>query len=896
MSELKSRSDSATRMGRISDVCEQYRRLWKSGAPPSLSRFLGDLPDSEQPVLLSALLPIEFSMRRETNNVVDRAKYLREFPEYAHVINDFFRDEETRNFGEAGETTEPKTSGEISMPHTIGRYKIVRKIGEGGMGAVFLAYDPDLDRSIAIKVPHTEQFEADSIDRFRREARAAAGLQHPGICPVFDIGRFGNHDYIAMAFVDGDSLEAKLKKLPTPPSQLFVIKLTKAIADALVVAHSGGVVHRDLKPANIMLDPNGRPVIMDFGLAMRMHGEAGARTRSGQILGTPSYMSPEQVDGDPLRVGPAADVYGLGVILYRMLAGSVPFAGSLMAVLKQVANDQPRPLSEIRPDVDPDLAFLCMSMLEKSSGNRPQMVEVSSQLLRIGRSLASSARTIPPRERALAPRKLQRGEHPQSDPETSTSGSGVFNWNRLKWVAAGGMAFLFLLAAITIRFKTEDGEYVVQTDSNNAQIEFDGNAVSISDGETRSVIEFKPATAPDAAVPQENAEVAPSAPQPTPPKIEPHLPVQTSPETSPVEVSKDRPQSLPDVEPIWADSPKALTPPSDEANLARILTEKGALVGVTTGSSIPKWINAPDQIPSGKIQIVGLTLSRGLPHDTFAAAMSCPNLKYLSAGSVVLGDQTARLIGSARNLEMLDLQRSPISDDTIAAFSELKELATLNLGYTRMTAASAHILDNMPELTTLQLHQTQLGDAGAIHFRKLKKLERLYVDGTGMTDRAAEIISSLAQLQTLYVSSSSISDEGLRKLSELKKLRSLSLPLSGVSDEGVRSLAGHRNLESIELVGTSVTGKTFDVLAQVPLKRIQLRGCPVDSNGLGGLLRHADSLEMLGLFDTKLGEQDIPMLGKFKALKSLAVVYNNDRFTRGAESRLKAQLPGCRIE
>ena len=253
-----------------------------------------------------------------------------------------------------------------SPPEEFGRYKILRTLGRGGMGAVYLAHDHQLDRRVALKVPHfSSPHDPRVIERFTQEARAAATLDHPNICSVYDVGEIGGFHYLTMAYIEGQTLADLIRGNEKPLGQPGVADLIRKLALALEEAHSHGVVHRDLKPANIMINQRLQPVIMDFGLARRSGGSDSHLTAVGAVMGTPAYMSPEQVAGDQQKIGPATDIYALGVILYEMLAGRLPFDGSVGEVFSQIATQDPPSLSELRHDLDPQLAEVCLKALNK---------------------------------------------------------------------------------------------------------------------------------------------------------------------------------------------------------------------------------------------------------------------------------------------------------------------------------------------------------------------------------------------------------------------------------------------------------------------------------------------------------------------------------------------------
>lgn len=262
----------------------------------------------------------------------------------------------------------------------FGRYKIEKKLGEGGMGAVYLAHDTLLDRPVALKIPvFAGNLEVASA-RFLREARAAAGLAHPNICPIYDVGEIGGTHFLAMAFVKGDTLAERVKG-NTPMDPTEAARVVRSIASAMQFAHNRGVIHRDLKPVNVMIDDRGEPVVMDFGLARRS-SESGAKlTLQGDVMGTPAYMPPEQVSGDVARMGPGCDIYSLGVVLYHLLTGDVPFKGDMFAILSQIALDPPPPPSSRRPGLDPRFDSIVLKAMAKKPEERWKTMQALADVL-----------------------------------------------------------------------------------------------------------------------------------------------------------------------------------------------------------------------------------------------------------------------------------------------------------------------------------------------------------------------------------------------------------------------------------------------------------------------------------------------------------------------------------
>ncbi len=255
------------------------------------------------------------------------------------------------------------------VPDQFGRYRIEQELGRGGMGAVFLAHDGQLDRKVAIKIPlFSEKNTAIAIERFRREARAMATLQHANLCPIYDVGQFERWHFLIMAYIDGQTLTRKLKEDGLTVFQSMSL-ITK-IALALQKAHDTGIVHRDLKPSNIMLRDELEPVVMDFGLARRESVSEVEITHANTLLGSPAFMAPEQVEARHDDVGPHTDVYAMGVILYRMLTGRLPFTGSSAAVFGQIVSSDPVPPSQVRAGLPPAIDALCMKAMAKSPADR----------------------------------------------------------------------------------------------------------------------------------------------------------------------------------------------------------------------------------------------------------------------------------------------------------------------------------------------------------------------------------------------------------------------------------------------------------------------------------------------------------------------------------------------
>jgi serine/threonine protein kinase len=217
----------------------------------------------------------------------------------------------------------PPARQDAAPPQTaVGRFRVKAVLGQGGFGTVYRADDPVLQRDVALKVPRFGSEQAGKVERFLREARAAANLRHPNIVPVFEAGTAGRDLYIAAEFVEGQALSTLVHKEKPDPRRAAA--WVRDLALALAYAHGEGVVHRDVKPDNILVGAQGRPQLTDFGLARRLEEDA-TLTTEGTLLGTPAYKAPEQARGDTAAVGPLSDQYSLGVVLYELLTGRTPF-------------------------------------------------------------------------------------------------------------------------------------------------------------------------------------------------------------------------------------------------------------------------------------------------------------------------------------------------------------------------------------------------------------------------------------------------------------------------------------------------------------------------------------------------------------------------------------------
>jgi tetratricopeptide (TPR) repeat protein len=422
----------------VEQVCSRFEADFGSGSRPAIKSYLGDTPEPVRSVLLRELLALELEYRWHQGDSPTPEEYYPQLPDQAGVIREIFgevipwqrralaapslgqaEDQDQQPAGllspseRTGPYLAPETTGPVkprertgaarrskSFP-TVPGYEILSVLGRGGMGIVYKARQVALKRLVALKMlregPHAGGHE---LARFRSEAEAVARLQHPHIVQIYEVGEHDGVPYFSLEFVDGGSLKDALAGAPLPAGAAAA--LVETLARAIQAAHQRGIIHRDLKPANILLASGGReppverpptgdsraplagliPKIADFGLAKRLDGGP-ARTHSGAILGTPSYMAPEQTGGRGAEVGPAADVYALGAILYEALTGRPPFrAATALETLEQVRGQEPVPPGQLQPKLLRDLETICLKCLQKEPRNRYASAEALAEDLR----------------------------------------------------------------------------------------------------------------------------------------------------------------------------------------------------------------------------------------------------------------------------------------------------------------------------------------------------------------------------------------------------------------------------------------------------------------------------------------------------------------------------------
>ena len=477
---LPSRDDPQREQVLLTLIKVDQEDRWRHGERKTLEAYLQEWPElANKPKLLAELLEAECTTRALVDAVPDGEEIRARFPDICQQLDlpqiqakaaKDLRALENGAAPDAASDTSAVRRGEtvstngyqapLKAGDRFGRYEIGELLGEGGMGAVYRAYDSQLEREVALKIPRFDAaIDLAAIRRFVSEGKAAAKIaEHPNICTIYDAGESEGTYYITMRLIRGPSLASLIAEDAIQPSE--AAEIMRKISLALETVHSAGIVHRDVKPSNVMIDESGEPVVMDFGLAHRektttesyvgdtLHAADSEWTshagHSGALLGTPLYMSPEQATGDP--VDARSDIYGLGVLLYQMLTGKLPFTGSLDKVLEDVIGTEPPKPRELLPDLPEELESICLTAMAKSPADRYQAAGELSEAL--GRYIDRTKRRVPSRP-----------------------------WRR---ALLGTLATLaFLLGGVFLVFKTGKGSLIFEVNESTAKVTIDGKTIPL---------------------------------------------------------------------------------------------------------------------------------------------------------------------------------------------------------------------------------------------------------------------------------------------------------------------------------------------------------------------------------------------------------------------------------
>ncbi|HVK13781.1 MAG TPA: protein kinase [Gemmataceae bacterium] len=720
------------------------------------------------------------------------------------------------------------------LPDEIGRlgpYRVLARIGVGGMGLVFRAEDPQLRRLVALKVM-LPQFTADhrARARFLREARAAAAVEHDHIVPIFQVGEDRGVPYLAMPLLKGESLAALLKA--TGPLPLFhAVRIAREVAEGLAAAHARGLIHRDVKPSNIWLEGDLRRVrILDFGLARLAAPENtdSSRLLDQDVVGTPAYMSPEQGGNEPLDG--RSDLFSLGVVLYQMVSGRLPFkTGTAVVTLTSIATDAPLPPIELNPILPAELNALILKLLAKKPGDRPA---TAADVARRLADLEVELTAVPLPAVADAPGDPFAD---LDDPATDTRSTRVARaaesrrWTRIAWIAA--IAFVGALLGVRLGAylltPAPVGTLSVGSDEPAAQIIIKHEGKIVREATAERAIALKPG--------DYFLELA-----------EPKAGLRLSPSSVKIQKNKSTPVR------IVREPSGPVDPPDWDRRVADdFLKRKDFKVRIKVGDKPEVELTGPmNSAPNGKFFVTGLITS--------------------AAGG--FNHEDAKLVGNLSRLTTLEITGKRIGNDGLQHLAGLKTLTTLKIGATDVTDAGVKHLKGMTALTHLILDDNPITNAGLVELSGLKAIEILGIPGTGVTADGLAVLKQWPGLKTLYISKLPVTDASLDHLAGLKGLSMLGLAETGVTNAGVERLAAISGLTQLFLGNTGVTDVGFERLSRFPaLTHLYL------GNNIGvtdvGLARLPDTtkLQVVDLSGTAVTDHGLKHLVRLKQIKHVAL-------------------------
>lgn len=636
----------------------------------------------------------------------------------------------------------------------LGKYRILQVLGQGGMGVVFRANDPELGRDVALKVLWTARPVSQSLrQRFAREAKALASVEHDNVVPVYSVDSGDETPFLTMKLLEGQTLADCLGD-GSPMDQASVVTVGRQLAGALKAAHAAGVIHRDIKPGNIWIEESGKAKLIDFGLARTDDLDL---TATGDIAGTPKYMSPEQANGQTATE--QSDLFSLGSVLYYCLTGSPPFDGdSIPVVMRAIADGNYEDIAAICPAVNSELAEVIRRLLHVDPDQRLKTAHELEQRL----SAIENRLGAPVQER-----ELPSDTRPQSKSVRESVRKPVL-------IALLALAFLFLVAAavvVTIRFDSGDTVVLtidgtdepVQLDVSESSFSFpdptDGQRVQVSVDKERNQLRF-----------EKDGFVA----------------VGSEYDLSTPGGKRIRIRFQP-VKDVPVD-----TPPLSQREIAEWVLSAGGSVVVTENFQEFETIDKLANLPNTPFRLFQADLSgcRNFMVDDLAILAQCDTLE---------------------GLRLLDTN---VGDSAMTQLTRFPKLRSLDVSQTNVTNQALEQVRQLP-LTVLHFTGTQIGDEGLKHLADHPTLTHAFLQYTQVTNDGIQHLASIPNVQVLYLSHNSLNDDALRHLSAATQLQELFLEQTNVTDLGLRYLEPLRRLKKLTLIDTGVSRKGIERLEAV---------------------------------------------------------------------------------
>lgn len=724
---------------------------------------------------------------------------------------------------------------------SLGPYRIVKQLGKGGMGAVFLALDPRLNRKLAMKVMQPKYAKnQESKSRFINEAQAAALISHDHIVTIYEANEYDGIPYIAMQYLKGYPLDQYLRTKGTP-GLTQSLRIIRETASGLAAAHANGLIHRDVKPANLWLEaPEGRVKILDFGLAKNI-GKDAKLTHSGAMLGTPGYVSPEQARGLP--VNHATDIFSLGVVFYRLCTGKMPFNGSnVMAILMALATEEPPPVQELAPELPSDVAALIHKMLAKEPKDRPSSAaEVVWEIRSIQDKLKGNAG--PKSETGMkvqtqyvyVPVSTSSGNNPfaelASDSYTDNPlnqdeevAAGKSPWRTTAIVTAsclGTLLAVVLAANWIISIANREPEVqeekfkVVQKDEEKILSPAEREAEK---SKLRQAVEYAMSVGGRVTINDDEY---------------------------PVQVLALLPNEF------------VIREVSFFGN--QLITEEGLKVfeGITTIESL----NFSNSFITDK----GLAIFR-----------DCSKLRELRLNSTKISDNGLSAFRNCKGLEVLTLEGVGITDAGLAHFAGCKKLRQLEVHTTGSIINGLKYFSGCNELRHLSLQaMPSISESQLLGFKNCSKLTILRLKDIDVTGDTLEQFTSMPELKELSIASAELTDNGLAPFRESKQLVVLILKCPKVTDAGLSHFQGVDQIRHLSLLEVDSTGLCLEYFSRsTSMTDLELNYSPAFDQHMANL-RNFSKLNTLSLSETQVTDESLQYLKPMSNLTQLRLKNTN---------------------